>query len=317
MLSHTFKKMKRVVPFSPRHRSFVHNNKALAGVTDLLRMAYYPGYVKAKPTAEGRRKAPTGGPSVHHTVFGVTRGAVVDRQLCAAAEGKPFKRPHPWTSYVLSALRRKDLTLVAGQVPCVDLEARIGTAADLVCVDNANRLVVVEIKCGFARGAHEATNGTRLRHPFGDYTDCPKNQHFLQLAATLSLFESTYCRRARGALVRVDDAGVSISWLPDDFALRAGDVRSALTAAASARRRERSEARASGEHTKAATGRARAPPRKRPKASGSRPRAGGRSKRAGPPRAPVRRGRVAKKPVARRAPKPLGGSSRRPKLVKA
>jgi hypothetical protein len=221
MLQALIRKHKRCVPFSAQHKSFVHKNKALAGVTDLLRLAYYPNYVKAKPEPV-RTKSDV---KVKHKVFGTARGALVDRQVASWADGKPPKRMHPWASYVIQALLRKNLTPLAGQVPCVDLEARIGTAADLVCVDSAKRLVVVELKSGYAKGTHDASTGALLGAPFQHFTDCPKNQHFLQLAATLSLFESTYCRHARGVLVRVDDAGVLLKWLPEEFVFRTGDIR--------------------------------------------------------------------------------------------
>jgi hypothetical protein len=192
---------------------------------------------------------------------------------------------------VIAALRRKNLTPVAGQVPCFDLEARIGTAADVVCVDGSNRLVIVELKTGYSGGAHMASNNT-LKPPFQEYSDAPMHQHFLQLAATLSLFESTYCKRARGLLQRVDDAGVTLIWLPDAFSLRAGAVMAAIHGAAKDRRQERSSARADGAQKNQK-------PRPAPsKARGTRKPSAGRPKDSGPPRGKTTGPRLTQKPGA-------------------
>jgi len=92
----------------------------------------------------------------------------------------------------------------------------IATAVDLVCVDESNRLCLVEQKCGF-EGYH--TRGTgKMRHELAAHDNSPFFQHQLQLALTVWMFQKTFALSVPQAVVmRVVDGGVHLHQLTPEF----------------------------------------------------------------------------------------------------
>lgn len=290
----------QLVSFSARHRSFVYKNKALAGVTALLGDAYYPFYRRAVS------KKPEDASLVAQTTKdnGWKRGSLVDSQLASIVNGKRVRTMHKMTERVLQAFRFKSWTPIAAQVPVYDLESRIGTAVDVLCTSQQGHLLVVEVKIGYANGAHDAGKGALLP-PFGAFTDCPKNQHFLQLAATLELFQKTYNRRAYGILLRADEAAVHIHRLPDVFTSH--ELMPRLASAAKDRREARAQARAARQPTVAH-------PRPKPRANAAAPAPSVRRQPRGPQHAKTCPSRVGRSATAH-VPKPRKVVARQPQTA--
>lgn len=183
------------------------------GLTALLRRAFYPKYdyhnVKGKLSAKGAGASK----AVGGFKKGMERGRLVDAELSKWADrGTPVR--HAYARKFLAWCKREKYTPVASQVCVADAGADVGTLVDLVLADARGRLLVVELKCGF-QGHYDAYSG-RLRAPFADATDCPRNQHLLQLAFSVHMFRATFPELGapRAALVRIVDGGVESTPLP-------------------------------------------------------------------------------------------------------
>lgn len=174
-------------------------------------------------------------------VGGRRRGTAVDSQLSQIANGKRSASASCMrlTQMVLRALTLKKYRLVCGQRAVCSPSDGIGTAVDLVCVDDAtNALVLLELKCGFDGNRQDVVQvGGRvqkLRAPLTNAADCAYHRHILQLAVTSKMFDAEVdTRRAlkdagvesvRAELVYACDADVEFIGLDSWWSSRAGVV---------------------------------------------------------------------------------------------
>jgi hypothetical protein len=136
-----------------------------------------------------------------------------------------------YTRRVLRELNDRRLVPMLSQYCVGSLDARLGTAVDIVAVrpEHVVRLphgggfqlrpgspvVLIELKCGFEDTYHKHT-GQNMRVPLAHLDDSYANQHQLQLLLTRILFERTYRHQghsvSEAAVLRVHSAGVS--WYP-------------------------------------------------------------------------------------------------------
>lgn len=130
---------------------------------------------------------------------GIKRGERVDAQLSRLINAGPAalkKAGHVYnlTKMVLAGLAARGLEPVMAQRAVASQAHRVGTAADFVCVDNAaNRLVLVELKCGHDHGITAPTvNGKgkacNMKAPLSKAADCVLHRHLMQLCVTRELF---------------------------------------------------------------------------------------------------------------------------------
>ena len=103
------------------------------------------------------------------------------------------KSMYKLTKLTLSALAKRKLDPVAAQRSVLDEQRRIGTALDVLCYEkSSNRLVIVELKCGYDHGrAAAAERGGRpckMRSPCSKAFDCNLHRHLAQLAVTREMF---------------------------------------------------------------------------------------------------------------------------------
>lgn len=123
---------------------------------------------------------------------GRRRGAAVDRQLTAIANGtfKANTHKHELTNVALAVLQTHKLTPICGQRGVCSRE--IATAIDFVCT-RANELWLVELKCGFegVRSTPGKYKGkeTCFSGRFAACKDSAEHRHMAQLAATVAMFE--------------------------------------------------------------------------------------------------------------------------------
>jgi hypothetical protein len=88
---------------------------------------------------------------------------------------------------------------------------RVASAADVVALDASNRLVVVELKCGYSGDRHAPAkfrgHAQTLRgdSSFADAPDCAYHRHLMQLAATWQML-----RRERDTMRALAAAGVDV-----------------------------------------------------------------------------------------------------------
>lgn len=191
------------------------------GLTNLLRRAFYPKYEfhkargKTPKTFETR---PVGG-----IKRGLRRGRQVDGELSRWADSGA-KVKHPFARKFVAWCEHEGLVPVASQVCVADTISNVGTLVDLVLMDTRGRLLVVELKCGFG-GHYDAASG-RMRAPFAEAPDSPRNQHLLQVAFSAHMFKQTFPELGspRAAIVRVVDGGVEKTPLPRALANAVGDA---------------------------------------------------------------------------------------------
>lgn len=176
---------------------------------------------------------------------GRTRGSKVDAQLTRLINAGPAamkKQLHVYrlTKMVLSGLHERGLEPVMAQRCVISERHRIGTAADIVCFSKAdNRVVLVELKCGFDSGRTAAAvhNGKacNMKSPLSGASDCNVHRHLSQLAVTHHLFVKEQDtlqklgdlgveREVKGLLMYANDEGVEFFELGSWWVKRAGKV---------------------------------------------------------------------------------------------
>ena len=129
---------------------------------------------------------------------GIRRGSAVDAQLSRlinAGKTTPSKKMLVLSRYVLICLKEMGLTPVMAQRACGSRALNVATAADFVCYNcTTNRIVVVELKCGFSgsrtTSAIRDGVGQTMRGPLSLCPDTVLNRHFAQLACTTELTRS-------------------------------------------------------------------------------------------------------------------------------
>lgn len=133
----------------------------------------------------------------------------------SGADSYPGRGLHPYSRSIIAYLCKHELRLVACQLSVSCAATRIATPIDALCYDpSAKRLLLLEIKTGFT-GYHNrpsARGDGKMRHPYTDRTDCPENQHQLQLAANKLLFCHAFGQAPSAVsawVLRVDKHGVT------------------------------------------------------------------------------------------------------------
>lgn len=181
---------------------------------------------------------------------GLRRGAKVDAQLSRLVNAGPAalkKAGHVYnlTKMVIAGFATQGLEPVMAQRAVASQTHRVGTAADFVCMDRkANRLVLVELKCGHDHGITAPTvNGKggacNMQAPVSKAADCVLNRHLMQLCVTRELFvreASTLDKLADlgldkevgGVLMYARDDGVEFHELQDWWVQRGPRLLNAL-----------------------------------------------------------------------------------------
>lgn len=127
---------------------------------------------------------------------GQKRGKAVDAQLSRAVNSgkhKPSKSQYMLTRFALAALAEHRLEPVCAQRAVCDAKRRLGTAMDVLCYEQArNRLVVVELKCGYSgdkrASARKSSRACNMKSPVSKAPDNTINRHKTQLAVTRHMF---------------------------------------------------------------------------------------------------------------------------------
>jgi hypothetical protein len=180
---------------------------------------------------------------------GRKRGTKVDAQLTRLINAGPAamnKAVHVYrlTKMVLSGLHARNLEPVLAQRVVISETDRIGTAADVIALDTkSNRLVVVELKCGYSSGrtAAAARKGKlcKMRAPLRTASDCNLHRHMAQLAVTRELFVREWKTLQRvgelgvqegveAVLMYADDNGVEFHSLDEWWEKRASQMLSSI-----------------------------------------------------------------------------------------
>tara|TARA_Y100000768_G_scaffold388694_1_gene386255 strand:+ start:5381 stop:6199 length:819 start_codon:yes stop_codon:yes gene_type:complete len=221
-------------------------NTKLKGLTKLLqRKVWSSGDLPLVARSSERRPGGHwGGPA-----GGRARGTRVDAQLTKLINGGPSAMKnvthcYRLTKMALSGLSQRGLEPVCAQRAVISEKHRVGTAADIICYSKKeNRIVVVELKCGFDHGrlaaAQKDGRCCKMAAPLSRVADCNVHRHLAQLAVTWELF----CRERRtlkrlgelgieespiGLLMYVNDAGVEFFELEEWWCNRASKLLNAI-----------------------------------------------------------------------------------------
>ena len=168
------------------------NGQAMRGITRIAKKRFYPSYRYPRTLATSH-----GGKRLGKRIDRELQGVVHDRVRGLCVE----------TQAILAYLKTHRLALTGAQVPVAHVPARIGTKLDLLCHDTDGKAVVVEIKSGYVGYKYVATK--RMRAPLHHLTDCPLNQHCLQVMLTAWLFQDTFTKPCTALLLYVSGATVA------------------------------------------------------------------------------------------------------------
>ena len=172
-------------------------NKKLRGLTKLLQSRLWsdgilPSIARSADSAIRPKMAWKGKRG------GQFRGTKVDQQLTKLINGGKMavlrqKSMYKLTKLALSALAKRKLDPIMAQRSVLDEQRRLGTAADAICYHKkSNRLVMVEVKCGYDHGrsaaAERGGRPCKMRPPCSKALDSNVHRHLAQLALTREMF---------------------------------------------------------------------------------------------------------------------------------
>jgi len=120
------------------------------------------------------------------------------------------------TAHIIKYLQEAAYRPIHAQFIVGSAPLRIGTKIDLICTNDQNDIVLVEIK----RGCHyrKATTGNKMIG-FEKWTDSCYHQHQLQCLMNMYLFQETIPKTSRvsSLLLYVNDSNVSDAICSSDF----------------------------------------------------------------------------------------------------
>lgn len=190
------------------------NGIAQTGLNPALRAAYYPAFTMKTATLGPKlpRFLPHRIPN-DLPLEGKARGQVIDKQVAWLTDefqkgvswdqllqsrlpySKQKPKPYRLCRYIreklIPYLRDNEFRPWATQYPVCHPTARVGTALDLVCLNEEDEFVIFEIKVGFERYYHNHT-GHKMQVPLSFLTDSTFNQHQLYIAFACDLFKKSY-----------------------------------------------------------------------------------------------------------------------------
>jgi hypothetical protein len=193
--------------FSEQHGCFQHAGRNFSGLLPTLNRIFYPGF-KRKRT-RFRKRGPDAPPM---PVVTKARGIRVHSQLQAWCE-MGSKPRDGLAKQIIESLTARNIRLIACEVPICDTENRVATAIDGIGEDEQGRVVVLEFKAGYQRGARGHGNLQTL--PGVAVPSTPLNHATLQLAMTKAILGERYQIEADQHLLLISNGkGVTLRALP-------------------------------------------------------------------------------------------------------
>jgi hypothetical protein len=187
----------------------------LKGLVPALRDHFFPDFVFTGSRSGGVERAPIVGNAAETSKTkgtaraGMKRGKLVDATISKCVETSQYTPKCRATRHIFAALKKMGLSPILTQVPAHGMSKglRVGTAIDVVCVNEANGVVLVEVKTGYSNTWEKGTGP--MKKPLNSMSNCPQHQHMLQLALTSALFTmTTGIKVADAFVVRVIQSGV-------------------------------------------------------------------------------------------------------------
>jgi hypothetical protein len=184
----------------------------LPGLTSFMREVFYPDYVYVRKSTDGT----TGVSSMKE---GMERGTKVHLELMEYFNNskKDFLQTHkdlqPYTAKVITAIDIWELKPLCGEI-CV-FNKDWATRIDAIMTDSKFKFIVADWKCGmddyFERG------NAPMKGPLAMFSNCPKNQAFVQVLLTMALVEEYGVKVDEGLVINVNKSSVKPCYIPKEM----------------------------------------------------------------------------------------------------
>lgn len=254
-LRHNADTVRRLVQH-PRNKRIVNTNQAyyyksssgqyqvLSGLLPRLRKTFYPttnvanlakqpkslhtfkGSKKKKPR-EKKKKPSSAGKGWH---YGKIRGTVVHRELqdFILLDKRQFMKIHrglhPYTYKILYfIMETMKWDLLRPEFDIFDEDLLIGTSVDIVAVTKQGKLVLIEVKCGYAE-YFDRYEGY-MHRSLHKLTDSPHHQANLQIITAALMIHKRHeipLDKMELYVLRVDDQGLDPYLVQNDYVRRKG-----------------------------------------------------------------------------------------------
>lgn len=201
------------IMFDATSRSFRHRGRPIRGLTPVLKKTLWPNYDYEKVNTRESRKFRKVDTSLRRATDGKKRGTRVHLQLELLTNSgvKGMKRKgqklHEYTRKLLLAFKKWGWCPITSELPLMDPDTGVATAADLICSGRGGELILVETKTGYY-GTWERARGQMSGPLQCVLSDSPRSQALVQCLATKRMIESHGCRVDQAYVVRVDQDGV-------------------------------------------------------------------------------------------------------------
>jgi len=204
--------------------------RVLSGLLPRLHTVYWPEskiYRKLKrcPKKTGEKPKKKGG-----RFAGLINGTKVHQELrdFVVLDKKNFKKSHKslhnYTSRLLKVIvERMKWQPFLPEYDIADETLGIGTSVDMMCVDRAGNLKLVEFKTGY-KDYWELVDG-RMQHCLSRLTNTARNQATLQITTAALILNRKYgvpLERMSLFVMRIDDDAIDIVPVPTTFLSRFG-----------------------------------------------------------------------------------------------
>jgi hypothetical protein len=231
------------IQFDERSRAFRYRDRIVPGLLRPLKRTLWPGYNYDRANDRASRRFTRKDTSLRRPSDGRTRGSRVHLQLelltnigTSAIKKRGGRTAiDEYTRKFLLALKCWKLRPVISELSLYDPRIGAATKADLFCLDEKNRIVLIEAKTGYYASWDRACGCMQgpLRKPL---SDSPHNQSLMQLLFTKRMVEACGTRVDRAYVIRVDPDGVTPYKLPEDIE-RSGDALAAYVGEGMRKRR--------------------------------------------------------------------------------
>ena len=149
------------------------------GLTKTLSSCFYPEFSISVTLKDVKKKPRKRGMHI---------GNMVDKQLTDWVETGKVRHPDKRFLLLVQIITNMGWTPIKSQLALGCSTLRLGTRVDLICKTKSNKLVIVELKCGFDE-YYDVGNQGNMSFPFQDVVATFRNKHYIQLWITCWLFK--------------------------------------------------------------------------------------------------------------------------------
>lgn len=217
----------------------------LSGLLPRLRAVFWPHSSHhaqrkntLKPAKGGKTRAPPPkrakrGPaaSARGRFAGLIKGTQVHREMrdLVVLDRKNFRKEHragmhDYTARLMRVIvERQKWTPFLAEFPVYDEALGVGTAVDMVAVNERGELILLEYKTGY-KNAFEGADG-QMAHSLAALSNTVRNQATLQVVCAALILSRRYAvplHAMQMYVMRVDDEAVELTPVPREFVARLG-----------------------------------------------------------------------------------------------